>query len=132
MKDCVLFESATFDINSAADKATFYAGAISGEVVAIEIIPLSTDAGGATIKFDKVQHDGTRGDGDVGEITVPAADSQYNGLIEFKNGVSFVGGERIVVQVTAESVSACADARARIWFRPTGQYPGENSNVAEA
>ncbi|KKM75728.1 hypothetical protein LCGC14_1387230, partial [marine sediment metagenome] len=55
---------------------------------------------------------GSRGDGDVGVITIPASDQQDNMIYETPAGSSggipviLSAGSKVVVQVTAEGVSA--------------------------
>lgn len=109
-------QSAVFDINSAADKATFY---VSHKMKLLEvgIIPLSTDTGGATISFDITEQGASRGDGDGGVITVPASNSQYDVLSQLASPEVEVGaGAIITVQVNSESAAACSDAVAYIYY----------------
>jgi hypothetical protein len=106
----VQLQVASFDINSAADKGTMYVPPGRWSVVYIWVLPLGTDTGGATIKFDSALAGsaGSRGDGDVGVITIPASDQQDNMIYETpansSGGIPVIleAGDKVVVQVTAE------------------------------
>lgn len=108
LREILVKEGAQFDVNTAADKVTFTI-ADDVEIVEIGLIIAGADAGGATVKFDKrptAGSDTSRGDGDIGEITIPAADSLGKVLYEKVSDTTVLRGEQIVVQVTAEGVTA--------------------------
>ena len=69
-----------------------------------------TDAGGATVKFDRrvlAGSDTGRGDGDVATITIPASNQQGKVLYEEPSSTLVLdAGDQVVVEVTAESVTA--------------------------
>lgn len=107
-RDIKTLVGAQFDVNSAADKITF---SIMDDMEIIEcgLLIEGTDAGGATVKFDRrvlAGSDTGRGDGDVGEITIPASNQQGKVLFEKVSGVELDAGDQVVVQVTAEGVTA--------------------------
>ena len=72
------------------------------------VMPLGTDAGGATLKGDIIRSDGARGDGDAGEITIPAADNQYN--LTFDQSaplpITVEADDIVIYEVTAEGVTS--------------------------
>lgn len=103
-------ESASFDINAAGDKATF-SFAYNAKIVACGLIVRGNDAGGATVAFDKrvlAGSDTGRGAADIGEITIPASNQQGKYLYEdlSDSGIEVAAGDEIVVEVTAEAVTA--------------------------
>lgn len=108
LREILVKEGAQFDVQTAADKHTFTI-ADDVEIVEIGLVIAGDDNGGATVKFDKrptAGSDTSRGDGDIGEITIPAADSQGQVLYEKVSDVTVLRGEQIVVQVTVEGVAA--------------------------
>lgn len=101
-------EGAQFDVNTAADKIIFSV-ADNIEVIEVGLVIEGTDAGGATVKFDRrvlAGSDTGRGDGDLGEITIPASNQQGKVLHQKIDPVVLDEGDQIVVEVTAESVTA--------------------------
>jgi hypothetical protein len=98
-----------FDVNSAADKYTFTIP-FKCDVKRIFLVIEGTDTGGATVKFDKrptAGSDTDRGDGDVGTITIPGSNCQGKMYYEDPSTVVTLDeGDQVVVQVTAEGVSA--------------------------
>ena len=109
----VNLQTASFDVQTAGDKATLYLPPGRWSILYVWVLVLGTDAGGATIKFDEALAGGaSRGDGDAGIITIPAADNQENMIYETpensSGGIPVIlsAGSEVVVQVTAEGVSA--------------------------
>lgn len=108
LREILVKEGAVFDVNTAADKITFTV-VDDVEIVEIGLVIAGDDPGGATVKFDKrvtAGSDTGRGDGDIGEITIPDADSEGQVLYEKVSDTMVLRGEQIVVQVTAEGVTA--------------------------
>lgn len=102
--------SASFDVQTAADKATLSMPFNKQKVKKAWIEVRGTDAGGATVKFDKRPTAGSdtgRGDGDIAVITIPASNQQGKRLYEIPATViHLVAGEEVVAEVTAEGVAA--------------------------
>lgn len=95
----------SFDLNTAEDKA-YIALPGGGEIVRVYVAGATTDAGGATVKFDSLQGT-TRGDGDLGEITIPAASIQGQTLEEDSAaGTAVAAGGMCIVEVTAEGAAS--------------------------
>ncbi len=105
----VALVGAQFDVNTAADKVIFTVP-FDCRVRNLSLTIEGTDAGGATVKFDKRPTAGSdtgRGDGDVGTITIPASDQEGKVLEEVPtSNIKLKRGEQVVVEVTAESVTA--------------------------
>ena len=114
-------DSTSLDMNSTGDKCSFLV-ARPIKVKSVGLCMLSTDAGGATVKFDRrvtAGSDSGRVSGSVGIITVPASDSQGKILYEDEAASADLildAGDEIVVNVTAENVSANA------FFKPFVEY----------
>lgn len=114
-------DSTSLDMNSTGDKCSFLV-VRPIKIKQVGLCMLTTEAGGATVKFDrrvKAGSDSGRGDGDVGIITVPASDSQGKILSEDEAASADLildAGDEIVVEVTAENVSANA------FFKPFVEY----------
>lgn len=101
-------KGAQFDVNTPADKVTFTIDS-DIEVVECGVIVAGADPGGATIAFDRrvlAGSDSGRVDGGVGAITIPASDQQGKVLYEKPSGVVLNAGDQVVVEVTAEGVTA--------------------------
>lgn len=102
-------KSAQFDINTAADKAIF-SMSCKCKILRAGLIVEGSDAGGATVAFDKrplAGSDTGRGAADVAEITIPASDQQGKVLYEKPSSeVILEAGDQVVVEVTAEGVTA--------------------------
>lgn len=98
--------SAALDVDTTGDKATFtFIG--PAKIVAIKCVVTSTDAGGGTVAFDRrvtAGSDTGRGAADIGEITIPAANSQGAVLYVDLNDsdITVNAGDQIVVEVTAD------------------------------
>lgn len=121
--------SAQFDVNTAADKAHFVAP-YKLEIIRVFVTVMdgATDAGGATIKFDKV-NSSTRGDGDAGVITVPSSNNDSKYLYEVPaTRVELSPGDQVIVEVTAEGVAAL-NVCAGIVYR---QVPEALANISNA
>lgn len=117
--------SAQFDINSAADKATF-SFAFPARIERIALICQSADTGGATVKFDKrplAGSDSGRGDGDIGVLTVPASSLAGKVLYKKLSGIDVTAGDEVVVEVTAESAAANSFAVAVIEYQRITENP---------
>ena len=127
--------SASFDVQTAADKATFYIPAGRWSLVYAYIIVLGTDTGGATIKFDKAEAGSgdNRGNGDVAIITIPASNQQdamiYETPANSSGGIPVIlqAGYKVVVEVTAEGVSALNCIAGMI----LEEYPEQPGNVTD-
>lgn len=130
----VLLQTAQFDVNTAADKATLYAPMFKSRVHLAAVSIAGTDAGGATIKFDRritAGSDTGRGDGDAGVVIIPA--SNCAGLVKQDNsarGLIINPGDQIVVEVTAEGVAAL-NVCAQLWLVYEPEEVGNLTDVAE-
>lgn len=124
--------SAQFDVNTAADKAHFVAPFKCQIVrVFVTVMDGGTDAGGATIKFDKV-NSSTRGDGDAGVLTVPASNNDSKYLYEAPATlVELLPGDQVIVEVTAEGVAAL-NVCAGIVYREVPEVLGNVTNAVAA
>jgi hypothetical protein len=122
-----LWQGDLFDIQTTGDKAHF-APLVRVAVHAIGVVPLGTDAGGATIKVDKALV-GARGDGDVGILTIPAANKQFVCQYEeVATPVILEPGDVAVFEVTAEGVSAL-NAIPQIEYSIAEQKRGDATNA---
>jgi hypothetical protein len=115
--------SAQFDLNSAADKVSFPMPC-PVKLVRVGLILLTTDAGGATIKFDKrvtAGSDTSRVSGGVATLTLPASNEQGKYLekqLKDSSSVLLACGDEIVVNVTSEGAAANSFAVAVVeYFR---------------
>ena len=95
---------AFFDVATAADKWAV-ACPRGAEILELNCAILGTDAGGCTIKFDSLQGS-TRGDGDIGVLTIPASNLIGQTIQEIPASVKRVAaGGAVIIQVTAEDVT---------------------------
>ena len=102
----VALGNTSFDVNTAADKLVVGVP-FKCCVIRAEVHVHGTDTGGCTIKFDGTINGGTRGDGDLGDITVPASDQSAVVLYDkVGEGTILQPNDVVTVQVTAESVTA--------------------------
>lgn len=124
--------SAQFDINTAADKAQWVAP-FKCKIVRVFAVPVdgTTDAGGWTMKFDSVAAgSSTRGDGDIGTLTAPAASRESYYLYEEPSTLKTLDpGGQIFVEVTAESAAANTFVLAGIVYQ---QHPETLVNATYA
>ena len=109
-----------FDINSAAVKETM-AIATPCELKYFAVTIDNTDAGGATITLNKIAAGGSSSSV-VATLTIPAANRQGYMFYEIPSThVTFVPGDRVSVEVTAESVGASAYAYGMVVVQQTGE-----------
>lgn len=105
-ENLVALGNTVFDVNTAADKAAFGVP-FKCKVLRAEVAVIGTDAGGCTIKFDGTIAGGTRGDGDLGEIVVTAADNHGKVFYDLvAQGTTLNPTDTVSIQVTAEGVTA--------------------------
>jgi len=129
-----LLLSSQIDLNGTGDKAVFSLPCPI-KVIRVGLIIQSADTGGATIKFDKrvkAGSDTNRVSGGVSVLTLPAANEQGKFLCKSQddsNAVELDCGNEIVVNVTAESVSANAFAVAVIEYNRIQELPANLSNA---
>lgn len=125
----MVWQSAQFDINTAADKAQFVAP-YKIRVIRAFVVGMDgqTDAGGATVKFDSVKAS-TRGDGDVATITVPSASNDSKYIYEEPSTlVELNPGNQVIVEVTAEGVTGLLVCAGLVYR----QVPEVLGNAADA
>lgn len=94
------------DASAAADGTAFI---IPQKCMVLEagVLIDSTESTAATIKFDSKKQ-GTRGDGDVANITITGG-SNYQGQVfydEVYKGTDLAAGDMVIVQITATSSAA--------------------------
>lgn len=119
------------DLNATGDKAAFCFPK-AAEILEVNLGVIGTDAGGATVKFDSLLA-GTRGDGDIAELTVPAANNAGQVLQEIPATLKIVqAGTVVVVEVTAESLSGATTAVVEIVWKDLGVYNANSDNVDSA
>jgi hypothetical protein len=119
------------DLNGTGDKAAF-CFAKGAEILAINIGLVGDDAGGGTVKLDKILAS-TRGDGDIASITIPAADLSGQVIEEIPASQLLVeAGAVVVVEVTAESFSAATNAVVEVVYKENGIYNANTANVDDA
>lgn len=130
----VLLQSAQFDVQTAADKATLTMPMFRTVIYAVGLTIAGTDTGGATVKFDirpTAGDDTGRGDGDAGVVVIPASNQAGKVLIDtLKRGTALTPGQQVVVQVTAEGVSAL-NVIAHLWLQYDPEEVGNLSTVTE-
>lgn len=119
------------DLNSTGDKAAFCFPQ-GAEILEINVGIVGDDAGGGTIKFDSLLAS-TRGDADVGEITVPAEDVSGQVLQEIPSSqVILEAGSVVVAEVSAESFSGATNAVIELVWKEHGVYNANSDNVDDA
>lgn len=119
------------DLDDAGDCAawSFEGGA---EILKVVVGILGSEDGGATIKFDSLEG-GTRGDGDIAEITVPAANSQGQCLVEVPSaGTRIAAGGSLIAEVTADDLAAALPAVIKVVWRDLGEYNANSDSVDSA
>lgn len=122
--------SAVYDVNGAADKATFVAP-FKCEVVRIFTTVLDgiTGAGGATITFDDVVSS-TRTDGGIGTLTIPAANNDSKYIYEEPATRKTLNpGDQVVVEVTVEGVGASHNVVSGLLYREVPEVLGNIANA---
>ena len=124
----LVWMSASIDVNSTGDKAHF-APPIKCQIMRVGITFLDgqTDAGGGTVKFDKVTGS-TRGDGDAGVLTIAAANNDSKHYYEDPaTRVTLSPGDQVFVEVTTDSWGAATTAVATIVYQEIPEVPGNVS-----
>lgn len=131
----VILQSAQIDINATGDKATFTVPPFKCILYQVAVTCASADAGGATVKFDirpTAGSDTSRGDGDAGVVTIPAASQSGKVLVDTAfRGLSVTPGQQIVMEVTAEGVAANAFAIGQVWLQYDPEEIGNLTKVVE-
>ena len=131
----IFLVSAQVDLNAAADKATFIMPMFRTILYQVGVLCTTADAGGATVKFDRrilAGSDTGRGDGDAGVVVIPAADRSGKFLIDTAfRGLAIQPGDQIVMEVTAEGVSANAFAFGAVWLQYDPEVVGNLGDVIE-
>ena len=119
---------AFFDVATAADKWAV-ACPRGAEILELNCAILGTDAGGCTIKFDSLQGS-TRGDGDIGILTIPASNLIVQTIQEIPaNGlVRVAAGGAVIIQVTAEGVDSLLVCVEVVW-RDLGESDANTTAV---
>ena len=119
------------DLNGTGDKAAFCFPK-GAEIIEVNIGVVGDDAGGGTVKFDKLLAS-TRGDGDIAEITIPASDVSGQVLQEVPSSLTIVEpGAVVVVEVTAESFAGATNAVVEVVWKDLGAYNANYDNVDSA
>ena len=118
------------DLNGTGDKAAFCFPK-GAEILEVNLGVIGTDAGGATVKFDSLLA-GTRGDGDVAILTVPAANNAGQCLQERPSNIKVEAGTVVVVEVTAEALSGATTAVVEITWKDLGVLNANSVNVDAA
>lgn len=131
----VLQITAQVDLNATGDKATINAPMFKTILYQVGVLCTTTDAGGATVKFDRrilAGSDTGRGDGDAGVVTIPASNQQGKFLVDTAfRGLIIQPGDQIIMEVTAEGVSASAFAFGAVWLQYLPENIGNLSDVTE-
>lgn len=126
----LVWMSASIDLNATGDKAHF-APPIKCQIlrVGLTVLDGQTDAGGGTVKFDKVTGS-TRGDGDVATLTVPASDNDSKHVYEtLASRVTLNPGDHVFVEVTADSWGGATNAIATIIYQEIPEVPENISSM---
>lgn len=102
------------------------------EILKVTVGVLGDDAGGATIAFNKLEG-GTLTDGAVGEITIPAADTQGQTLVEEvpRSAGRIAAGGSVIVDCTSEDVTSLAIV-VKIEYKDLGEYNANSDSVDSA
>ena len=116
------------DLNDTGDKAAFCFPK-GAEILEINLGVVGDDAGGATVKIDSLVNS-VRGDGDIGELTVAAADNSGQVIQEIASSViRIAAGGVAVVEVTAEALSGATNAVIEIVWKNLGELNANTDNV---
>lgn len=122
--------SAVFDVTGLADNATFVAPHKLQLLRAfLVVLDEQTDAGGGTVRFDTVVAS-TRGDGDAGIITVPAANNDSKYIYEdMATRLILDLGDQVVVQTTVDNWGGATNMVAGIVYQEVPEVPGNSAQA---
>jgi hypothetical protein len=105
-----MFIGAEFDLDTTGDKIVFSLPE-KFQVSRLGLVVTGADTGGGVVKFDRrvlAGSDSGRGDGDVGAITISAANNQGKILYEIPATAMILNaGDQIVVEATTDTGTGC-------------------------
>lgn len=117
-------------LDAAGDKGSLTPGYVPHIIRAVAVAPGAAVAGGAVVKVDKRLSDGSRGDGDVAVVTLPASDLGDVIFVDDLN-VEIKPGEEAVAEVTtAGGVGEVADIV--FYVEPRWELSGNNLSMIES